>query len=62
MIIHCIITEYCSKGDLDSAISEKKEIGEAFSLKQVAYWSMQIAKGLVFLHQMNIVHRDIKPK
>jgi serine/threonine protein kinase len=62
MLFRCIITEYCPNGDLDACLSEIKSNGETVPLNQVFFWSCDLAAALVFLHDLGIVHRDIKPK
>ena len=56
----CIVTEYLEGGDIFQMISRqkgnKKIIDEA-TIWQIAYQSL---KGLAALHDMNILHRDIK--
>jgi len=61
-IFRCIITEYCPNGDLDDSIIEYKKSGQNFDLNQINFWAIQIMEGLVFLHELKIIHRDIKPK
>lgn len=66
-IVHCydiirsqnevfIIMEYCDSGDLMTII--KKPIKE----KYAQFYFCQLANGLRYLDQHNIIHRDIKPK
>lgn len=59
---HCILTEYCPNGDLDSCIAEYKSNKTKIPLNQINFWSSDLCQGLVHLHDMNIIHRDIKPK
>jgi serine/threonine protein kinase len=51
-----IILEYCSNGDLSSILT--KPIKE----KYVKFYFKQLLKGLQYLNNNNIFHRDIKPK
>lgn len=51
-----IIMEFCDCGDLGSLL--KRPIKEVY----VQYWMCQLRTGLEHLHNLNIVHRDIKPK
>ena len=59
---HCIITEYCTNGDLDAWICEYKIREENFTPNQIKFWCSDLTEGLVFLHEKGITHRDIKPK
>ena len=49
-----IITEYCEKGELYGYIKNE------YSEKQLAVLFYQVFSGLVYLHDNNIFHRDIK--
>ena len=51
-----IITEYCKKGEL------LKYIKRSFTEKQLAVIFYQILSGLIYLHDKNIVHKNIKLK
>ena len=51
----CIIMEYVKEGSLKRLL--KKSLDYSFKLKI----ALDIAKGLAFLHNNNIAHRDIKP-
>ena len=51
-----IIMEYCDSGNLGSII--KKPIKEEY----VQFYFSQLANGLKYLYDNNIIHRDIKPR
>jgi len=54
-----MILEYCDCGDLRRLIEmKKKPLKEKF----VQYYFSQLASGLKFLMDRNIIHRDIKPR
>jgi serine/threonine protein kinase len=61
-VYRCIITEYCPNGDLDSWIAKYKKNRQHFTTDQILLWCIDLAQGLVFLHKLTIIHRDIKPK
>jgi len=52
--------EYISGGDLSQKIHEKKRSRKYFSENEIWKIFIQLTKGLQSLHNMNIVHRDIK--
>ncbi|KAA6402974.1 MAG: putative CAMK family protein kinase [Streblomastix strix] len=56
-----VITEYCSRGDLRKFITELQTLPEAERIERVWEIFAQIILGLEFMHNLNIIHRDIKP-
>lgn len=56
-----IILEYCNGGTLLNALNDyKTKHNNLLPEKTVGYLTKQIIEGLVYLHNMNIIHRDIK--
>ena len=52
----CMITEYASRGDLRKLITSKINV----SFSYVAKWTLQVASALQYLHNSNLIHRDVK--
>ena len=48
--------------DLSKRIKETKRRKEIFPDKIILNWIFQATKGLLYLHSMSVIHRDIKPK
>jgi serine/threonine protein kinase len=53
--------ELCD-GDMDGYIRERYRQGKSFSGLEIADIMVQVLEGLVFLHNHDEVHRDMKPK
>ncbi|XP_033096914.1 serine/threonine-protein kinase Nek4-like [Anneissia japonica] len=49
---------YCDGGDLYNKLKEQK--GAALEEKQIVEWFVQIAMALQYMHERNILHRDLK--
>lgn len=56
----CIIMEYADGGDMMKMISNHKKRGTHFSEKELWYYFIQIVRGMKALHDLKILHRDIK--
>lgn len=48
--------QYCNGGDLEHL----REIRGRFSEQEARFFLSQILKGFKAIHQMNVVHRDLK--
>ncbi|XP_015897875.3 serine/threonine-protein kinase STY17 isoform X2 [Ziziphus jujuba] len=53
----CIVTEFMSRGSLYDFLHKQKGVFNLASLLKVA---IDISKGMNYLHQNNIIHRDLK--
>ncbi|XP_034022854.1 serine/threonine-protein kinase Nek4 isoform X2 [Thalassophryne amazonica] len=53
-----IVMGFCEGGDLYNRLKQQK--GELLPERQVVEWFVQIAMALQYLHERNILHRDLK--
>ncbi|XP_062124877.1 mitogen-activated protein kinase kinase kinase 20-like isoform X1 [Drosophila sulfurigaster albostrigata] len=53
----CLLSEYADCGNLYNAL----HLGDS-SYQNALTWMLQLAKGVAFMHQQNIIHGDLKPK
>jgi NIMA (never in mitosis gene a)-related kinase len=56
----CIVMEMANGGDLDSKITQAKNLKSFVKEDKIWHIFKQLVEGLVALHARNIVHRDIK--
>ena len=55
-----IVMEYADGGDLAGLIEKKEKKKESFDESFIWKVAFDILKGLKFLHNGNVIHRDIK--
>ena len=56
----CMVTEYCEGGDLAARIGTQSELGVPFAHEQVMDWFVEISLALQYIHELRILHRDLK--
>merc|ERR1719181_639404 len=56
----CIVMDYCEGGDLSEKIKKMRKEKQRFSEEQVLRWFTQAILALKYIHDMKILHRDLK--
>eukprot|EP00931_Biecheleriopsis_adriatica_P099242 TRINITY_DN7362_c0_g1_i2.p1 TRINITY_DN7362_c0_g1~~TRINITY_DN7362_c0_g1_i2.p1 ORF type:complete len:481 (+),score=95.37 TRINITY_DN7362_c0_g1_i2:96-1538(+) len=56
----CIVMDYCEGGDLSDKIKKTRQAGKIFPQDQVVRWFTQSILALKYIHEMHILHRDLK--
>ena len=56
-----IVMPYCEGGDLDGLIKITKKTKSNINEDKIVKWTIQIALAMHFLHENNVIHRDLKP-
>ncbi|ESN99841.1 hypothetical protein HELRODRAFT_157454 [Helobdella robusta] len=59
---YCIVTEFCDEGDLDSKIQRYKRERNSFDEGLIIQWVVELLLALQYIHNRNILHRDLKTK
>lgn len=57
----CIVMEYASEGDFSGVIKKQQAQRRPFEEQEIWNYFIQIARGIGALHDMKVLHRDIKP-
>lgn len=55
-----MVTEFVPNGSLEDMLQRHRELGKKMSLNRILQFSMDIARGLNWLHHKLIIHRDLK--
>lgn len=55
-----IVTEFAQKGDLKSFLASVKSRGDWISEKEILHIVYEIMEGLIYIHSLGKIHRDIK--
>ncbi|CAF1675299.1 unnamed protein product, partial [Adineta ricciae] len=55
-----IVMAYCEGGDLYTKLKEKRSKKEVLHENQIIEWFIQICMALQYIHERNILHRDLK--
>ena len=58
--VYCVITEYLSEGSLGTYLHKLE--GKTVSLQKLIAFSLDIARGMEYIHSQGVVHRDLKPE
>ena len=56
----CIITDYCESGDLYERLKKQSQKGQYLDEKHILRWLVQISTALKYVHEKNLLHRDLK--
>eukprot|EP00933_Yihiella_yeosuensis_P034583 TRINITY_DN28059_c0_g1_i1.p1 TRINITY_DN28059_c0_g1~~TRINITY_DN28059_c0_g1_i1.p1 ORF type:complete len:477 (-),score=89.35 TRINITY_DN28059_c0_g1_i1:127-1557(-) len=56
----CIVMDYCEGGDLSDKIKRARQSGKIFPQDQVLRWFTQSILALKYIHDLHILHRDLK--
>lgn len=64
--VFCIITEYLSEGSLRAYLHKLEDITdkekEYLPLEKLIKMSLDIARGMEYIHSQGVIHRDLKPE
>ncbi|CAF1131738.1 unnamed protein product [Didymodactylos carnosus] len=55
-----IVMSYCEGGDLHTKLKEQKTKEQILNENQIVEWLIQICMALQYMHDKNVLHRDLK--
>lgn len=58
----CLVMEYADRGDLHHLLEEHRFSNELLHEALVVRWLAQLCDALTYLHERNVLHRDIKAR
>jgi len=56
----CIVMDYCEGGDLSDYLKKVRSAGKSLPQEQVVRWFTQSILALKYIHDLHILHRDLK--
>ncbi len=56
------IVEYCPGGDLSQLIQKTTAKKKVMAEEDILHYMHEIGEGLQYLHEQNVIHRDLKPQ
>jgi len=60
--VHFFVTEFLDGGSLHDEIDRRMKFKQLFTESEVMTAALSVSEGLLFLHHLGIVHRDVKPE
>ncbi|NXD09228.1 STKL1 protein, partial [Nothocercus nigrocapillus] len=57
----CLVMQHSGQGDLLSLIKEKRQKSEKITDKVILKFLGQMVDALFYIHEQNIIHRNLKP-
>jgi len=56
----CIVMDYCEGGDLSEYLKKVRNAGKSLPQEQVVRWFTQSILALKYIHDLHVLHRDLK--
>ncbi|XP_027345624.1 serine/threonine-protein kinase HT1-like [Abrus precatorius] len=58
--VYCVVTEYLSEGSLRAYLHKLER--KTIPLQKLIAFSLDIARGMEYIHSQGVIHRDLKPE